>query len=80
MTNFEWLLTEIIKEYGECGNKLEKAYLAEVRYNIKKIQPILEVNAQNIDKTWIERLTYQYILKELKAKEIDKLWEDLENV
>lgn len=80
MTNFEWFLSEIVKEYGEFGNNLEKAYLAEVHYNIKRAKPIFEVNAHNIDKSFIEQLTYQYILKELAAQEISKLREDLENV
>lgn len=79
MTNFEWLLTEIVEEYAEFGNKLEKAYLQEVRYDIKKAKPIFEVNAHNVTKNDIERLIYQYIIKELNDQETDQLWEVLEN-
>ena len=80
MTNFEWLLSELVKEYGDLGNPLEKAYLALVHYDIKRSKPIFEVNQHNFDKNKFERLLYQYIVKEFNDNETEKLWEDLENV
>lgn len=80
MTNFEWLLTELVKEYGEFGNPLEKAYLAVVHYDIKRAKPIFEVNQNEFSKNKFERLLYQYLVKEINDQETEKLWEDLENV
>ena len=79
MNNFDWLLCEIIKEYREFGNPLEKAYLTLVDYDIKKSKPLFETNQHSIDKTKVERLVYQYIVKEFNDKETEKLWEALEN-
>lgn len=80
MTNFEWLLHEIIQEYREFGNPIEKAYLNLVNYDITKLKPIFETNYNSIDKTKVERLVYQYILREFNDNETEKLLEDLENV
>lgn len=77
MTNFEWLLSELIKEYGEFGNSLEKAYLAAVHYDIKRAKPIFEVNQNEFSKNKFEQLLYQYIVKEIDEQETEKLWEEL---
>ena len=61
-----------MQEYVFFGNPLETAYLSRVDYNVKKLKPLFEANQYRMDKSKIERLVYQYIVKEMNEQENER--------